>query len=286
MIENILPSFIITFREALEAALVIGIIAAYIAKLGRNDLNRYLFAGVVAALIASTGVALIFKAVYGGLEGTAEQLFEGGAALTAAAVLTYMIFWMAANSKKIKGELQEKVDVSISKGEMLGIAVLSFIAVFREGVETVLFLGTLALSSPVDTLAGFALGLIVVVLLSAVMFKGIFRLDMSKFFKYTSILLILFSAGMVAMGVHELNEAGIIPPVVEHIWDINPPVNPDGSYSLFHENGAAGSILKSLIGYNGNPSLTELIAYFGYWVFIGIFIYRTYMKKPEVKHGS
>jgi len=281
-----LPSFIITFREALEAALIIGIIAAYIAKLGRKDLNRYLFAGVLAALIASAGVAIIFKAVYGGLVGTAEQLFEGAAALTAAAVLTYMIFWMAENSKKIKGELQEKVDISISKGEMLGIAVLSFIAVFREGVETVLFLGTLAITSPVDTIAGFALGVIVVVLLSAVMFRGIFRLDMGKFFKYTSILLILFSAGMVAMGVHELNEAGIIPPVVEHVWDVNPPVNTDGSYPLLHENGAVGGILKSLIGYNGNPSLTELIAYFGYWLIIGIFLYRTYMKKPEVENGS
>lgn len=286
MIDNMLPSFIITFREALEAALIIGIIAAYIAKLGRKDLNRYLAAGVIAALIASAGVAIIFKAVYGGLEGMAEQLFEGAAALTAAAVLTYMIFWMAGNSKKIKGELQEKIDISISKGEMLGIAGLSFIAVFREGVETVLFLGTLAISSPVDTLAGFALGVIVIVLLSAVMFKGIYRLDISKFFKYTSILLILFSAGMVATGVHELNEAGIIPPVVEHVWDVNPPVNPDGSYPLLHENGAVGGILKSLIGYNGSPSLTEVIAYAGYWVIIGIFLYTTYLKKPEVKNGS
>lgn len=286
MITNIIPGFIITFREALEAALIIGILAAYIAKMGRKDLNRYLIAGIIAAVIASAGVAMIFKAVYGGLEGKAEQLFEAAAALTAAAVLTYMIFWMAGSSKKIKGELQEKVDVSISKGEMMGIAVLSFIAVFREGVETVLFLGPLAISSPVDTLAGFALGVLTVVLLSAVMFKGIYSLDMSKFFKYTSILLILFSAGMVAMGVHELNEAGIIPSVVEHVWDVNPPVNPDGSYPLLHDNGAVGGILKSLIGYNGNPSLTEVIAYAGYWAIIGIFIYRTYMKKPEVKHGS
>ncbi len=286
MLENMLPSFIITFREALEAALIIGIIAAYITKLGRKDLNRYLAAGIIAAIIASGAVALIFKMVYGGLEGSAEELFEGAAALTAAAVLTYMIFWMARNSKKIKGELQKKVDVSISKGEMLGIAVLSFIAVFREGVETVLFLGTLAINSPVDTLAGFILGVLAVVLLSAVMFRGIYSLDLGRFFKYTSILLIFFSAGMIAMGVHELNEAGIIPSGIEHVWDINPPANPDGSYPLLHENGAVGSILKSLIGYNGNPSLTEVLAYSGYWAIIGTFIFRTYMKQPEVKNGT
>ncbi len=286
MIANLLPSFIITFREALEAALIIGIIAAYIAKLGRKELDRYLAAGIIAAVIASAGVALIFKTIYGGLDGRAEQLFEAAAALTAAAVLTYMIFWMAENSKKIKGELQEKIDISISKGKMLGIAMMSFIAVFREGVETVLFLGTLAIISPFDTLAGFIFGVLAVIFLSAVMFRGIYRLDLGRFFKYTSVLLILFSAGMVATGVHELNEAGIIPPVIEHVWDINPPANPDASYPLLHENGAVGSILKSLIGYNANPSFTEVLAYAGYWAIAGIFIYRTYMKRPEVKNGN
>ena len=275
-----LASFLITFREALEAALVIGIIAAYLARIGRKDLYRYLGAGITGALLASTGVAIVFRLVYGELEGTAEQLFEGAAALTAAAVLTYMIFWMAANSKKIKGELQEKIDVSISEGQMLGIAALSFISVFREGVETVLFLGTLAISSPLDTLTGFILGVIAVALLSLVMFKGVYRLDVSRFFRYTSILLILFSAGMVATGVHEFNEAGIIPPVIEHVWDLNPPVNPDGTYPPLHENGLIGSSLKSLIGYNANPSLTEVLAYIGYWAVIGLFVYRTY-RVPE-----
>jgi len=286
MIANILPSFIITFREALEAALIIGIIAVYLSKIGRKDLYRYLAAGIIAAVIASAGVAMMFKTIYGGLEGTAEELFEGAASLIAAAVLTYMIFWMAGSSKKIKGELQEKVDLSISNGQMIGIAVMSFIAVFREGVETVLFLGTLAINFPIDTLVGFTIGVLVVVLLSAVMFRGIYRLDLSRFFKLTSILLILFSAGMIAMGVHEFNEAGIIPSIVGHVWDLNPHVNPDGSFPLLHEKGAVGVILKTLLGYNGDPSLTEVIAYFGYWIIIGIFISRTYMKKPEVKHGS
>lgn len=274
-----LASFLITFREALEAALIIGIIAAYVAKIGRKDLNRYIYAGIVGALIASIGVALLFKLIYGELKGTAEELFEGAAALTAAVVLTYMIFWMATNSKKIKGEVQEKIDISISKGQMLGIAALSFIAVFREGVETVLFLGTLAINAPVDTLLGFAAGVAAVVLLAFVMFKGIYKLDVSRFFKYTSILLILFSAGLVALGVHELNEAGIISPVIEHVWDVNPPVNPDGTYPLLHENGLIGSSLKSLIGYNGNPSLTEVLAYIGYWIIIGMYVYRTYQIK-------
>ncbi len=279
-----LASFLITFREALEAALIIGIIAAYVAKLGRKDLNRYINIGIISALIASLGVALVFKAVYGEFEGTAEQIFEGAAALTAAVVLTYMILWMANNSKKIKGELQEKIDLSISKGQMLGIAALSFVAVFREGVETVLFLGTLAIQSPIDTIAGFIIGLMIVIALSFIMFKGIYRLDLGRFFGYTSILLILFSAGLVAVSVHEFNEAGIIPAVIENVWDLNPPQNPDGSYPALHENGLIGGSLKALVGYNGNPSLTEIIAYIGYWIIIGMFVSRTY--KAGVKDGS
>ncbi|MFZ3383072.1 MAG: FTR1 family protein [Candidatus Methanoperedens sp.] len=281
-----LASFLITFREALEAALIIGIIAAYVAKLGRKDLNRYINIGIISALAASLAVAFLFKVVYGELQGTAEQLFEGTAALLAAVVLTYMIFWMADNSKKIKGEVQEKIDLSISKGQMFGIAVLSFVAVFREGVETVLFLGTLAIQAPVDTISGFIIGLILVIALSFIMFKGMYRLDIGRFFRYTSILLILFSAGLVAVSVHEFNEAGIIPGVIDHVWDVNPPRNPDGSYPALHENGLIGGSLKALMGYNGNPSLTEIIAYIGYWIIIGIFVYRTYKVGTKVKDGS
>ncbi len=281
-----LASFLITFREALEAALVIGIIGAYVARIGRKDLYRYIFGGIIGAVIASTGVAFVFKLIYGELTGTAEYVFEGGAALVAAVVLTYMIFWMAVNSKMIKGEVQEKIDRSVSSGGMLGIAALSFIAVFREGVETVLFLGTLAINAPIDTLFGFILGVATVVFLSFVMFKGTHRLDISKFFKYTSILLILFSAGLVATAVDEFNEAGVVPPVIDHVWNLNPSLNPDGSYPLLHENGLIGSSLESLIGYHADPSLTMVIAYIGYWIIIGLFVYRTYKLPAEVKYGS
>ena len=280
-----LSSFLITFREALEAALIIGIIAAYVAKIGRKDLVRYINLGILGALAASLAVAMIFKTVYGELSGTAEQIFEGTAAITAAIVLTYMIFWMAQNSRQIKGEVQEKIDLSISKGQMLGIAALSFIAVFREGVETVLFLGTLAIKNPIDTISGFIPGLAAVIVLSFIMFKGIYRLDISKFFRYTSVLLILFCAGIVSTGVHAFNEAGIIPYGIEHVWDLNPPLNPDGTYPLLHENGLLGGSLKALVGYNGSPSLTEVMAYIGYWIIIGTFVYRNY-KTGAVKDGS
>ncbi len=274
-----LASFLITFREAFEAALLIGIIAGYAAKIERKDLYGYIRTGIIGAVIASATVALVFKTVYGELHGTAEQLFEGTTALAGAIVLTYMIFWMAQNSKKLREEFQEKIELSLSEGQKLGIVALSFIAVFREGVETVLFLGTLFINSPVDTFLGFFIGMAVVIAISIIMFTGIHFLDIGNLFRYTSILLIFFSAGLIATGVHEFNEAGIIPEIVEHVWNMNPPLNPDGSYPLLHENGLIGGGLKALFGYNASPSLTEVLAYAGYWIVIGIIVIRSFRKR-------
>jgi high-affinity iron transporter len=278
-----LVSLLITFREALEAALIVGIIAAYLAKVDRKDLSKHLYLGAGGAVLASLLLGWTFMAIYGGLSGQAEELFEGLAALTAAGVLTYMIFWMGRNARKIKEELQRRIEISISRGQRFGIAALAFFAVLREGVETVLFLGALALRDPAGTILGFAIGLAAVIALALLTFKGIYRLNIRRFFKYSSVLLLIFAAGLVAYGVHELNETGMIPPVIEHLWDINPPQNSDGSYPLLHENGAIGSLLKSLLGYNGNPSLSEVLAYLAYWLAVGAYLLRVY--RPSRRTG-
>ena len=267
-----IASFVITFREALEAALIIGILAAYLKKVDRSDLNKYLYIGTGTALLASLIVAVLFTTIYGGLEGRAAKIFEGLATLSAAAVLTYMIFWMTKHSQELKGELYEKMDTAISKGEVYGIVTVAFLSVFREGVETVLFLGATAISSPGDTLLGTLLGIGVVLAITYFMFEGIYLLDIKKFFKYTSIVLLVFAAGLTAYGVHELNEAALIPSVVEHVWDINPPLNTDGRYTAIHEKGSIGMIMKSLVGYNGNTSLNEVLEYLGYWMTVGYYV--------------
>jgi len=271
-------SFVITFREALEAALIVGIVAAYLKKIEREDLYRYLFAGVAGAILVSAIAGALFMLVYGGLEGRAQEIFEGIASISAAAVLTYMIIIFAGQAKNIKGELHSRIDSSLSRGSTLGIAALAFLTVFREGLETVLFLGAMAARDPSETLLGLAAGLSGVILLSTAMFTGIYRLNYAKFFKYTSVILVIFASGLVAYGVHELNEAGIVPPVIEHVWDINPEPKEDGSYPLLHEKGALGSLLKSLIGYNGNPSLTEVLAYITYWLGIGYYLVKNFRR--------
>jgi high-affinity iron transporter len=137
---------------------------------------------------------------------------------------------------------------------------LAFLAVFREGIELALFLTAATFSSTaLAVVTGAFLGLGAAAAAGWLLFRTTTRLDVRAFFRVTSILLIFFAAGLVAYGVHELNEAGIIPAVIEHVWDLNP---------VLDENSGLGQILKALLGYNGNPSLSEVVAYAGYWVVI------------------
>jgi high-affinity iron transporter len=139
-----------------------------------------------------------------------------------------------------------------------------FVAILREGIETVIFLGSASFTSADNTMIGAVAGIVVAIIAGYAIFVGAMNVNLKQFFTLTSLLLILFAAGLVAYGVHELQEAGVIPIVIEHVWDLNPPLHADGSYPLFHENGHIGSLLKGLFGYNGNPSLIEVVSYLGY----------------------
>jgi len=283
MYEGLFPSFLIAFRESLEAALIIVIMAVYLRKMGKANLNRYLYLGTGVAISASVILAGIVQVVYGGLAGIAAEIFEGTASLAATVVLTYMIFWMSEHAKKIKGELQERIDVAITKGQLFGIATLAFVAVFREGLETVLFLTATFFLDPSGAMVGVLIGFVVVIILAVLLMKGVYQLDIRKFFKYTSIILIVFAAGLAGYGIHELIEAGESAGVEfgilgQQAFNINPAMNPDGTYPLLHEKGAVGSILKALVGYDGNPEWLRVLVYIGYWLVVGTYLLKTYKK--------
>jgi high-affinity iron transporter len=286
MFEGLLPSLLITFREALEAALIVAIMVTYLKKVGKGELTRYAYLGSGAAVVISLVLGVAIQLIYGGMSKVAAELFEGVASLTAVVVLTYMIFWMTEHSKNIRGELQGKIDIAVSQGELYSIASLAFVAVFREGLETVLFLATTFFLDSAGTILGVVIGSVVVLVLAVLLMRGTYQLDIKKFFGYSSILLIFFAAGLAGYGVHELIEAG------EHMgydigvlgdkpYDINPPLNPDGTYPAFHEKGVAGSILKALIGYDGNPEWLRIIVYLGYWLVIGTYVLRSYGNLKE-----
>ena len=260
-----LASFLLSLREGLEAALIIGIVLGVLLKLNRTKLNATVWLGVGVAVALSVAAAIGLNLLGLEFEGRNEQIFEGVAMLLAAGVLTWMIFWMQKTAVNLKSEIEAKTQDAIYGKGQKALFMLAFLAVFREGIELALFLlAVQRASSPLQTLSGAILGLVGAVILGWVLFTSTRRLNLRSFFQMTNVLLIVFAAGMVAYGVHEFNEAGIIPSVVEHVWDFNPVLN---------ENSQIGLLLKALIGYNGNPSLTEVIAYITYLGGIAAYVF-------------
>jgi high-affinity iron transporter len=260
-----IAEFIITFRETLEAALIVGIILSYLVKIKETKYNKVVYLGVGAGILASILGAVGFHWIAGGFTGQAEELFEGITMLIGAGLLTWMILWMM-EQKRVAQQLKEKVALHVSKAMRYELFLLVFVAVLREGIETVIFLNASAFASESTTLIGAILGIIAALVLGYVMFVMAVRVNLKRFFTVTSVILILFAAGLVAHGVHELQEAHVVPIVAEHIWDINPAVNPDGTFPLLHEKGYMGSIMKGLFGYNGNPNLIEVVAWMTYLI--------------------
>ncbi len=243
----------ITLREGMEAALIISIISAYLAKLGRRELNKFLYIGAVLAVVASIAIAIILKAFYGEASMKVQELLEGIAMLTAAGVLTYMIFWMSKH-RNIKQELLSKVDTAISNGQLFGISFIAFISVFREGVETVLFLSASALSSLRDTVLGISMGLVVVLAIAMQVNRAAFRLDYRKFFKYTSAVLIFFAAGLIGRATLEFQSLGILPGTISVV----------DTSAILSDTSVIGGILQALVGYTSTPSLLQVIFYLAY----------------------
>jgi len=243
-------------------------------RVGRQGQERMVWLGAGLAALLSLGAGLGLYALGFSLEGRAEQVFEGLAMLFAAGILTWMIFWMNRQGRCIQADLEREVEQAAGKSGNWAIFSLAFLAVFREGIELSLFLTAAAFTATAGaTLTGAVLGLGLAVVAGWLLFATTTRLSIQAFFRVTSILLIFFAAGLVAHGVHELNEAGLIPSVIEHVWDLNP---------VLDEKSGVGQVLKALFGYNGNPSLTEVIAYVGYWVIV-LLALRRVTPRPELR---
>jgi high-affinity iron transporter len=253
-----LAALLITFREGLEAALVVGILLGYLRKVEHSGLKGYAWLGVIGAVSASALLAGVIQLVGFQLHGQAESIFEALTMFLAAAILTWMIFWMRYQARATQMALEQALAARIDRHQQWGVAALAFIAVFREGVETALFLSAAAfLNQTALPLTGALLGLALAVLVGYLVYGSTVRLNLRAFFSATSFLLLLFAAGLVAHGVHELQEVGWVPVVVAKLWSTN---------ALINEHSLLGQILESLVGYNANPSLTEALSYLAYWL--------------------
>jgi high-affinity iron transporter len=199
-------------REGFEASLIVGIVLAFLARTGRRDAFWPVWVATGAAVLISLAVGALLFAVGAELEGTAEAVFEGCAMLIAAALLIWMIFWMRRQARGLKRELELQMEHALAQGSAFGLGLVAFVAVLREGVETALFLfGTVEGSNALVSTVGAALGLAAAVFLGYLFYRGSARLDLRRFFTITSALLLVFAGWLVASGLHELEEAGVLP---------------------------------------------------------------------------
>lgn len=218
-----LESFLITLRETLEAALIVGIVYAYLKKTKKDHLNPYLYCGVLLALLCSIIVAAILQILYKGQEARGQQIFEGTVMVVASFFVATMVIWMWKSAKNIKKNIESRID-RMGRNNMAGIWILLFVflMVFREGAETVLFLyGISFQSSFLPNIIGGILGVILAMLFGILIIKGSLMVDLKKFFVVTGSLLLFIVIELIAVAIHEFQEARLLMPASNGIfWDI------------------------------------------------------------------
>ena len=203
---------IVMLREGFEASLIVGIMLAFLNRTGRREGFAAVWAGTISALLLSVGTAGLLFAVGAELHGRPAAVFEGGAMLFAASLLTWMIFWMRRQARTIKRELEEQVELALATGSALALALVAFVGVLREGVETALFLfGTVEGSNKLLASTSATVGLAGSILLGYLFYRGAAKLNLRRFFNVTSVLLLLFAAWLLAQGLHELADGGVFP---------------------------------------------------------------------------
>ena len=252
-----IESFLVTSRETLEASLVVGIVLAYLNKTDNKSYKKTVYYAIIFGILASILAAFAFTFFAGGFEGASEQIFEGVTMLLGAFLLTTMILWMM-QQRFIAKEIESKVNMHLANPTSMlshfGIFMVIFIAIIREGIETVIFMNALNFASGINFLGG-TLGIISAVIVGYLFFVSTRKIDLKRLFNISSILLILFAAGLVLHGVHEFVEAKILPGIITPLFDIG---------HILSDKGAVGSFLKGLFGYVSDPSLIEIMAYFAY----------------------
>lgn len=257
-------------REGVEAALIVSIILAYLARTGNQRHFGRIWIGTGAAIVVSLAAGAALFVTIGGLESPYEQIFEGLTMIAAAIVVTWMLFWMRRQAASVKNELHAAVDRVLTGGTVVGLAVLAFTAVIREGLETALFLvgqATSADSGASAVLLGALVGLGVAALLGVGFYRGARLLNLRTFFRWSGIALIFIAAGLVSKATHEFVEIGWITIGTGTLFDISAVLPhegitgaPDGVVLL------AGQFLRALFGYTSQPETATFIVWFGYVV--------------------
>ncbi|HET8784694.1 MAG TPA: iron uptake transporter permease EfeU [Candidatus Limnocylindrales bacterium] len=253
-------------REGVEAALIIAIICAYLAKTGNKSQFPLVFLGAGTAIGLSAILGILLFVTVGGLEEPYEQLFEAATLIAAAIVVTWMLFWMRRQARSVKGELHAAVDRAIDKESVTALAILAFIAVIREGLETSLFLVGQANSADqgaIWVLVGAVVGLLIAAVLGVGFYQGSRRLNLATFFRWTGVVLIFIAAGLLSTAVHELIEIGVISFGTQPAFDLSSVLPHDAD-----SGNLIGQFLRALFGYSATPEVTTFVVWLTYVVVV------------------
>jgi high-affinity iron transporter len=251
-------NYLIGLREGLEAALIVGILVAYLTRTARRHLVRAIWVGVGSAVAVSLAFGALLTFGPSGLSFEAQEIVGGTLSIVAVGFVTWMIFWMAGAARSIGGILERRLDVAAAGGGA-ALAMVAALAVGREGLETALFLwaATKATGSSSAPLIGAALGLLTAVLLGTAVYRGALRLDLGRFFRMTGGFLVVIAAGVLSYGIHDLQEASVLPGLRSLAFDVSNQIPPSSWY---------GTLLKGTINFTPATTWLQAAAWSAYFV--------------------
>ena len=251
-----LSTFIIALREGLEAALIVGILVAYVVRTDRRHLLKPLWTGVAVALVLTLGLGAILSFTSSELSDRGEELFAGVTSFAAVGLVTWMVFWMKRAARNMRDELHGKVDQALTGGP-ISLALVAFFAVAREGLETALFIyaNFKTVGAISSATLGLVLGLALAVGLGYLIYNRSVKINLSKFFTVTGVALIIVAAGVLSYGVHEFQELGWLPGADDFIWDVTPWIA---------KESILASLLGGAIGFDTTTSWVQILAWGAY----------------------
>jgi high-affinity iron transporter len=294
----VFATFVIGLREGLEAALIVGMLLAFLTRTGRRDVIRRLWLGVGLAVAMSLAIGFVLTFGAYTLSFEAQELLGGSLSILAVAMVTAMVFWMQRAARGLRGELEQGMARAVATGGLWGVVGIGFISVAREGIETTLFLWSTvrSIGASADAFAGALVGLLVATALGYLIYRGMVRINMRAFFTVTSAVLIVVAAGVLAYGVHDLQEAGFLPGPFGASAPIDPATGgvavglagfPFGWAfqvgDVIAPGGAIAALLKGTVGLTPEMTWLEVIAWALYLVVIGALFVRRFLTPPVVR---
>jgi len=260
-----LPTFVIGLREGLEAALIVGIVAAFLRRQGRRDLLRWIFVGVASSVVLCVAVGIVLRVASQNLPQRQQEGLETVIGAVAVGMVTYMVVWMRRHSRELKGRLEGAAADALANGSGWALVAMAFLAVLREGFETVVFLLAAFNESGSGAGAGLGalLGIVVAVALGYGVYRGGVRINLSRFFRATGVVLVLVAAGLVVNALHTAHEAGWLDIGQQRTVDLSAIVRP---------GSVQASLLTGMLGVQDHPVLIEVIGWLAYLLPVGLYV--------------